>query len=327
MENLSYIFGLIYGSISKKMDVLFDGTIASVISEIAVISKNALVLYVIVWGILMIYGRIQDAATDGIKRIALIAFVIACTQHLPFYSDNIAHHLEGLSAGLIDLLGASTFPAMSPADNADYVSVMTAKGFVISPAAQSLDYALTAFYRALASVLEAADWAEKVLIGLQSLILWIVIFIFLGLAAYLTLISLIVVKSLLMVGPIFFLCLLFDGTRNFFSGWLSLIINYSLVAFLGVIFTLLISRMLIVSLVAMGAGEFDGLGMGNVLAIGFVGIILMFQVQSMAASIAGGLSLNTRIPGLRTRTRPKQEKEENPKKPETPPTNSVENKS
>ena len=329
MDNLSYVFGLIHGGINEKMDVLFNTTVASVITELAVISKNALILYMIVWGLLMLYGRIQDTFQDGIKRITLIALVIACSQHLPFYSNNIAHHLEGLSGGLIQLLGSNTFPAMNAADNTAYTTIIVGYGYDVSPIAQSLDNALTGFYRALSGALEAADWKAKIVIALQSIFLSVALYAFLGISAFLSLISLIVVKALLMVGPIFFICLLFDGTRNYFSGWLSLIVNYSLVAFLAMIFSLLIIKMLVTSLIAMGASEFNYLTIGFVIVIAFIGLLLLLQVQSMAASIAGGLSLNTRIPYLRqTGNKGHKNKSNSETQPITnPPKNTVENKS
>ena len=329
MDNLSYVFGLLYGGINEKMDSLFNTTVANVIAEIAVISRNALILYVIVWGILMIYGRIQDTVSDGVKRIVLIALVIACTQHLPFYSNNIVHHLEGLSGGLIELLGPTTLPAMTAADSIVYTNAITGLGYDVSPIAQALDNSLTSFYRALAAALESADWKQKIVIGLQSIFLSVALYVFLGMSCYLSILSLIVVKALLMIGPIFFICLLFDGTRNFFSGWLSLVINYSLVAFLAMVFSLLIIKMLVSSLVQMEVQNFSELTLGGVIVISIVGLLLLLQVQSMAASIAGGLSLNTRIPYLRqTGNKGHKNKSNSETQPITnPPRNSVENKS
>jgi type IV secretion system protein VirB6 len=329
MDNLSYIFGILFGGFNKVIDDVFSGVIGDLILSLSSIARNALILYVIIWGILMIYGRIQDTVADGIKRIAIMLIVLVCATNIPFYSDNIVTYLEGMPGGLTSLLGTSITPSMSTADSAFYDSEITGVGYTVHPIAKSLDAVVTEFSRYMALAQEAASITNFIGVMIQSFFLALAFFVFIGFSAYLSLISLLAVKVLLIVGPIFFVCLLFDGTKNFFSSWLSLVINYSLVGFFAVLFSTVLIKVLQNVLIGIANDEFDFLAIGYVLAVTIVGFLLMLQVQSIASSIAGGLSLNTRIPYLRG---PRQHLSRSSKNSETqnttnPPQNSVENKS
>lgn len=98
------------------------------------------------------------------------------------------------------------------------------------------------------------------------------------------------------LGPAFILCLIFESTKGLFDRWVHQIINYMLLA---VLFAILMELILTIqgeimrmSLGEVEGGDFNLFQLLTVYLLFIFGVVfLLFQLPSMAASLAGGFGL------------------------------------
>lgn len=110
---------------------------------------------------------------------------------------------------------------------------------------------------------------------------------------FLIVLSKVAIAVLVGLGPLFILFLMFKVTRQMFEAWLKQIINYILVVSLTVSVLGLTTQ---VARSALGVIPLDGITLGHVVPVCVVFILmflLLMQVQNIASSLAGGLSIST----------------------------------
>jgi type IV secretion system protein VirB6 len=100
---------------------------------------------------------------------------------------------------------------------------------------------------------------------------------------------------LLALGPLFLASLFFDASRRFFSAWIAQLANYGLVTILTVMIAALLLRIVqsyATQTAARGTGIFtvDAL---NMLLVAVLVFLILRQVMPIAASLSGGMALNT----------------------------------
>lgn len=114
-------------------------------------------------------------------------------------------------------------------------------------------------------------------------------------AGFLIALSKVASALILSLGPLFICALLFEWSKNYFTSYINLLIQYGLVGVLAVG-----ANALILDMFSQVAGTIDALhGMATLNEIsaliitGGLGILTLWQVPSMAAALAGGVSLST----------------------------------
>jgi type IV secretion system protein VirB6 len=230
------------------------------------------VLYVMVWGWMQLSGRIEQPVLEGAKRIVVLAAVLGFALHLwsynAFFVDTFMDSPRAIATALA-ANGATTTIGAADTVLAEGVTV----GENLFRQAGIIDGNF-GFYLAAGLV-------------------YVVVVITAGYAAFLDALARIALTVILALGPLFLIALLFDSTRRFFEAWVAQLANYGLVAILtGAVAGLLMQ------VIRREATELAALGTGIEVAqvvplvVGCVLILLvMRQVMPIAAGLSSGVAL------------------------------------
>ena len=169
-------------------------------------------LYVMIWGYLLLMGKIEEPFVTGVKRIITLAVVLGAALDLWLYNDVIVDTFfnapGALAAGLI-----GAFDSVGIIDNiifsgGDAASLLIQKGGVFEG-----DFS---YY--------IAGFAVYAIVGLTAIY-----------AMFLLALSKIALSILLALGPLFIALLLFETTKRFFEAWIAQMANYAFVTILTVL--------------------------------------------------------------------------------------------
>lgn len=230
------------------------------------------ILYVLIWGLLQIFGRIEEPLLEGLKRIAVLALVFGIALHLWLYEDVIIDTFYEAPAQL----GRAIIRTYDPihivdeimAQGSDAAELLLAKGGIFDG-----DFA---YYLAGLAVLA--------MVGLTAVY-----------TMFLLALSRIALSVLLALGPLFIALMFFDTTRRFVETWIAQMANY---AFIAILIVLVAALMLAVvgsatqAATALGGDIQIADAVRVCLAAGLT-LLVMRQVPSMAAGLASGIALSS----------------------------------
>jgi len=249
---------------------IFDTTKAiAALLQPAVVTLG--VLYVMIWGILMMTGQIEEPLMAGLKRIALLGFVFSVGIGLWQYQEVVVElffrapaALAGAVVGAVDSVG--TVDAILFAGD-DTASLLMEKGGIL----EGLSYTL-------------AGVAVYIAVGLTAVY-----------TMFLLSLSRVALSVLLALGPLFIALAFFKSTQRFIEAWLAQCANYAFVAILTVLISSLMLTMLTsATLTAVAAG--GGITISHALRVCLAAVFVflcMRQVLPMAAGLASGVALST----------------------------------
>lgn len=232
-------------------------------------------LYMAMWGFASIRGLIKEPANEFINRFMKLAVVLAIGFNMANYNTLITntflHGPDEFIAGLARSQGANG--VISGLD------AMLNDGLM-----------LTTRFWSKAGVLDG-DFGMY-LIAAAVITVTIVVTAY---AFFLMALSKVVLTAVVAIGPVFFIGLLFDATSGFFNSWLRQLANYFLVPVLVVIVNLLIMKLF--ARAASGPAALTSSAevaeIFPFLAMGLVCLLALASVLSIAAGLAGGVSLSS----------------------------------
>lgn len=235
------------------------------------------VLYVMGWGYLHLIGRIEEPFATGLKRIVLLAVILAVALRLWLYNAVIVDTFYNAPAQL----AAAVIGGSDPVGTID--AIWDRGGAVASQL-----------------------WTKGGVTGwgyyLMGAVVWLLVGLLCVYAMFLIALSSIASSLLLAIGPLFVVMLLFDRTRRLFDAWVAQLANYALITILTVMSAALLLRVVqsyAAQTAARGAAllTVDALDM---MLIAMLVFLLLRQIMPIASSLAGGLSLTSM--GLLSRT-------------------------
>jgi type IV secretion system protein VirB6 len=265
-----------FATFSTWLNGLLSTYIATNTTRVATLLTPAIVafatLYIMIWGYLLITGKIEEPFVTGMKRIVTVAVVLGAALNLWLYNDVIVDTFFNapgqLAAGVI-----GAFDSVDTVDNiiftgGDAASLLLQKGGLFEG-----DFS---YY--------IAGFAVYLIVGLTAIYVM-----------FLLALSKIALCILLALGPLFIAFLLFETTKRFFEAWIAQMANYAFVTIL----TVLVAA-LMMSLVTSAAQAAVARG-GSIqiadavrvcLAAGLT-FLIMRQVMPMASGLASGLALSS----------------------------------
>jgi type IV secretion system protein VirB6 len=220
-----------------------------------------LVLYVALWGFASMRGLIREPANEFTNRVLKLSAILGIGFNMANYNILITNtFLRGPDEFVAGL-------ARSPGNN----GVVSGLDAMLNDGLQ-----LTARFWAKAGVLDG-DFGMY-LIAAAVIIMTIVVTAY---AFFLMALSKVVLTAVVAIGPVFFIGLLFEATAGFFNSWLRQLANYFLVP---------------ASAASGPAAMKSSAEVAEVfpfLAMGLVCLLALASVLSIAAGLAGGVSLSS----------------------------------
>jgi type IV secretion system protein VirB6 len=265
-----------FATFSTWLNGILSTYIATNTARVAALLQPAIVtfgtLYVMIWGYLLLTGKIEEPFVTGVKRIVTLAIVLGAALDLWLYNavivDTFFNAPGALAAGLI-----GAFDSVGIIDNiifsgGDAASLLLQKGGLFEG-----DFS---YY--------IAGFAVYAIFGLTAIY-----------AMFLLALSKIALCILLALGPLFIALLLFETTKRFFEAWIAQMANYAFVTILTVLVAALMMG-LVTTAAQAAAARGGGIQIADAvrvcLAAGLT-FLIMRQVMPMAAGLASGIALSS----------------------------------
>lgn len=264
----------------------FTATTASgVIGLITPVVLTAVTLYFTITGYMIMAGRISEPLGDVMikgAKIALIAMVGLSTGNFMTYVVGAAHGLEGDFLSAMGSPSGNIYQLMDDSWEKGYMAVSTA--FTEAGDLNFLTEASKMLVLLLAGLLGLAGLVALCAVGAGIIML--------------AKMALVVVLGF---GPLFVCALMFPATVQWFSGWLSSVLNYIFTsvivgAFLIIFINIFVTQ---VDFLSTDFANTDAEGFASTVLLDCVQLFLiavisaysMMQVPPVAAALAGGVSI------------------------------------
>ncbi|MBL6748933.1 MAG: type IV secretion system protein [Nevskia sp.] len=236
--------------------------------------RLSLAIYVAVYGVLMLAGRVQLSYREAIGRLGVMLFVYVLATSADVYTNVLERLFVSSPAAIANVVvgGGGATGQNAAMDNfyntgIDTGNKLWSRGHVTGP------------------------WSPY----LAAILVYVTTLGVAAYAAFLLALAKVALAVLLILTPLFALFYLFGNTRRLFEGWLGQVIHYALVPILVYGVLALILSIAQADLAALDASS-DFATMKQVMdltLVGIVAILLLTQIMWIAEGIAGGVTLST----------------------------------
>jgi type IV secretion system protein VirB6 len=275
MPTTMYTDGLNY--INAVCESYVSENVATVARVVGPFLTAMLGTYVALWGFASVRGLIKEPINDFISRIVKLVVILGVGYNLANYNilitNTFLHGPDEFVRGLAKSSGAT--------DVVHALDAMMGRGAD-----------LAGRFWAKAGVIDG-DFGMYLVAGVvmgMTIVVTAYSFFLMAMAK-------VMLTAIICLGPVFFIGLLFEATAGFFNSWLRQLANYFLVPVLVVMVNLLI-----LTLFSRAADAASGTAMTSTtevtqvfpfLAMGCVCLLALASVLSVAAGLAGGVSLSS----------------------------------
>jgi type IV secretion system protein VirB6 len=229
-------------------------------------------MYVMAWGYFSLAGRIQEPIWEGVKRILVIAVILAVGVRLWLYNsllvDTFMNAPSQLAAAVLGATSPVTIVDQIWIDGNRIAEALTAQGGLFGSE--------VSFYLAAGAVYLAVGFVAAY-------------------TAFLIALSMIAIAILLALGPLFIAMLFFSATKRFFEQWIGQLANYALITILvSLIAALLLGVVRSTTASAIASGSAVSIAEAVRVCVMCALIFLVIrQIPSIAAGLSGGIGLTT----------------------------------
>ena len=250
------------------LDYISSAT-ADLISFLSPIITSLLIVYLALWGMAHLMGKINEPLKDGFSRIIKAIIVLSICLNVGLYNGKIVDFLYN-----------------GPDQIASVVSGTP-------PTSGSLDGLLEkGFYQAD----RAWDKAGVLSGNFGMYILWFVVIgltlVVTAYAGFLIILSKAALTILLAIGPIFILLILFSATQKYFESWFSQVINYGIMVIVAVSLIKIMTTIFEAYInLAVADPDVNAVGTTYIAGAGIISLLVLRQVPQIAMALGGGISL------------------------------------
>ena len=272
---MTQLYGDIFSFTNTFAQTYISTNVATVANLIAPAVTALLSLYVILWGVASMRGMIQEPITEAASRIVKIVLICYVALQLGHYNELIV----------------DTF-VMGPEELAKHLSGATSSSGTIS----GLDKILDAGFATGKNFWEKGGFMSgDPGMYIIAIVVWGVVIAVTAYSCFLIVLAKIALSLVIGLGPLFIVSLLFQRTAQFFSSWIQQLSNYGLLIILVFAANVFISTLFAAA--ATGAAALSSTTQIDqifpVVIIGVVSVLVLAQLRSISAGLAGGLSLSS----------------------------------
>jgi type IV secretion system protein VirB6 len=264
-----------FAEFSAWLDGILSTYITDNTQRIATLLEPAVVtlgvLYVMVWGVLQLTGKVEEPFLTGLKRIAVLVLIFGVGLGLWLYNavivDTFFREPGQLAAGIVGANSPVGIVDQIMMAGHDTATLLWAKGGIF----HGLSF-------------EVAGWAVELVVAAMAVY-----------TMFLLSLSRIALSVLLALGPLFIALLFFESTKRFVEAWLAQLANYAFVAVLTVLIVALMLHVVSTAAqdaVATGGGITIAVAVRVCLAAALT-LLVLLQVMPMAATLASGIALSS----------------------------------
>ncbi len=278
MATALHLYETALNSVNDALNTYVSDVATNIVGAITPVATTLVTIYVVLWGISMLMGKISEPVMDGFGRIARLSVILG-----------IALNVGRYNAYLSDMLWNS------PDVLAGYIAAGFSDGttniqFLDNLLSQIFDMG-TAFWQA--GTMDAIPDVGMVII---AILIYLAGLILTGYAAFLLILSKMALAIILGIGPLFIMMVMFEPTKKLFDSWIGQALSFVFLvvltsAAIKLILTIIQKYMLDVSgLVAADVGVIQAM---PVIGLCGIGVLVMMQLSAIASALGGGVAIST----------------------------------
>lgn len=270
-------FSTSYAHLSSVLNDYVSTTASTVVAAITPVATQLFTLYVIIYGISMLRGLVEEPITDFAMRTVRMAIILGFALNLGIYNAQVVSFLWNTPDAMAAFVTGTSTTGTS---NMTYLDGL-----------MSQFYNLGQQYWAYSSGATSLDIGPKIV----SVCIWLAGIVVTAYAAFLLILAKMALAVILGIGPIFILLLMFEGTKRFFEAWLGQALNYVFVVVLTSAAVKLILSLISAYMGNAAAAAATGAVSAAIppLALGVIGALVLMQLSSVASALGGGVAIST----------------------------------
>lgn len=274
------IFQFIGDSITNGMDAYVNSTVPAVISKVVATAVLFTTVYYAYVGYLVMFGRIQGSVSHVLMSAAKFAIIATFALSAGFYIDNVAGAVRDLERGLTQAFAGQH--GATPESVYQLIDDSVGQGWTLSGELWE-----SAGNRGITEIgMMFGEYFNAIIIAVATIVVAVP-------AGAMIIVAKTLLELLLGIGPLFIMCLMWSPTRAFFDRWfgaimtnvLTIALIAAVLAFMLRMFTIVVSATDVNS--SADSPFFGSLRIG---AITLVMLLLLYEVKSQAAGLAGGMA-------------------------------------
>ena len=245
-----------------------------------------LTLYVIFWGVGIWQGTATGGPADHAFRLfrAFLIYAMATS-----WGDFQTFAYNAMNSGP-SAIGNALLNVVTTANNTGTAANLNSVNGVQS-ALQNMWNTTNSATEAFLQNAGITNWGPYIF----AAVFYVVMALLIGFAIFLIILSKMFMWLLLALAPVFIILLLFGATTRFFGGWMSALVQYFVVQVLVYAFLAFY-----VSLIQQSIDTLNGVAnsksatwatIGPVVLMAIIGVLLLSQINNVAAAIAGGVPI------------------------------------
>ncbi|WP_282128040.1 type IV secretion system protein [Roseobacter litoralis] len=260
----------LYDSFIDTLTAQTDAVAGNMSDALTLPLTAAMLLYIILYGIAILRGAIQEPVLDFAVRGIKLAIIWGLVSSAGDYASWVGSTINVGSAQFINSLtgGGGTVPG-------DSVMVQANE-----------------FATQVEDAHNAEGWSGSITGGIISFSIMITAGLFAAITFVFALLSTFALSVMAAIGPLFICFALFDATRGWFFAWLGQLLNFMLVKVLVTVLTVVIVTLM--GNIYTQASAVDAVGSYIAYLIGLLcGIIFFLLIPSIASGLSAGAQSST----------------------------------
>lgn len=261
----------------------FDTTVDSYLTEatsntitaFTPFSLQLFAIYIAVYGFALMRGMVQEPVSDFATRMIKTGFIIGVATSLGIYNDLISSFLWNAP----DALAAAVASGTAAQSNVSFLDTLMENMYQLGDKHWKFESGLSGV-------------GPKII----AIFIWAAGLLTTGYAAFLLILSKMMLAALIALGPLFILMMVFESTKRFFEVWLGQAMNFVFMVGLTAAVVKLILAILNVYLnAATGSAAFEPSPADALPALGMsaIAFLVLMQVAPVASALGGGVAMST----------------------------------
>jgi type IV secretion system protein VirB6 len=271
-----------YEDTFARLDAALTGYVGDVASNVigafTGVTYTLLMIYMMLWGWSTLRGMISEPVTDAMTRLIRLSVIVGIAMEIGRYNTFVSDFLwstpDALAAIVADGYSDST-------SNVQFLDELMSKLYDLGDAYWQKANAMGDFFPDFGLLATAV-------------LIWIAGVAATAYGAFLLALSKMALAILLGVGPLFVLCLIFEGTKRFFESWLGQALNYVFLVVLTAGAIKLILTILEAYLTVAGTPVDPTIDQAlPAIVLCVIAALVMTQLPSIASALGGGAAVST----------------------------------
>lgn len=270
--------------VSSTLGTYVSDVSASIAGGFTGVATTLVTIYVMLWGWSMMRGVITEPVTDGVSRVVRLAIIVGLATNVGLYNGYISDFLWNSPDALASLIASGYSDSTT---NANFLDTLFGKAYDFGQAYYEKGYASPGLLPDYGMVLAAyAVWGFGVVTTAY--------------AAFLLVLSKIVLAVALGVGPLFILFLMFEPSKRLFDAWIGQVLNYVFLVMLTAATIKLLFTVISLYLdsvfgayAAAGGADPSYSEIFPMIALCAIGVLALVQMPSIASALGGGVAVSS----------------------------------